>query len=466
MSTLSSTAALPAGKPRNARLHAMLHGPILPTLLRMSWPNMLMLLAQSGAALVETWFVARLGTDALAGVALVTPMLMLMQNMSQGAMGGGISSAVARALGAGRQDTADSLARHALAINLCLGLLFTVVFLLFGRPIYGMLGARGAALQAALIYSNVIFGGIVLMWVMNALASTVRGTGNMLVPGSVICGGALLVVPLSPCLIFGLGPFPALGIAGGAWALLIYYGAGTAILAWYCASGRNAARLKRGALQGSLLRDILSVGGLAAMNPLITNGLIAAVTALVGASAGTAALAGYGTAARLEYLLIPIAFGLGAPMVAMVSANIGAGQPQRAVRTALTGGAVAFALGESLGIAAALWPQAWLRLFGDEPGMLAAGSTYLHIVGPVYGFFSLGLSMYFASQGAGRLKWPLLAGLIRLAVTAGGGWLVLAATGSLRGLFIMAALAMVLYGSLVLRAVAAPAWIRPKTRPA
>ncbi len=453
------TAAAPtAAKPHNPRLNAMLQAPILPTLLRMSWPNMLMLLAQSGAALVETWFISRLGTDALAGVALVTPLLMLMQNMSQGAMGGGISSAVARALGAGRHDTADSLALHALVINLFLGLLFTALFLLLGRQIYGALGAHGAALDAALTYSNVLFGGVVLMWLMNALASTVRGTGNMMVPGAVICGGALLVVPLSPCLIFGLGPFPALGIAGGAWSLLCYYGVGTAILAWYCISGRNAARLRRGSLQGALLRDILRVGGLATLNPLITNGLIAAVTALVGAYAGTAALAGYGTAARLEYLLIPIAFGLGAPMVAMVAANIGAGQPQRAMRAALTGGAIAFALGECVGIAAALWPHAWLRLFGDDPGMLAAGSTYLHIVGPFYGFFAMGFSMYFASQGAGRLMWPLLAGLIRLTVAVAGGWLVLQVTGSLRGLFVMTAVGMVLYGVVVLRAVAAPGW--------
>jgi len=455
----SSTPAPSAPAQPNTRLHAMLHGPILPTLVRMAWPNMLMLLAQSGTALVETWFISRLGTGALAGVALVTPLLMLMQNMSQGAMGGGISAAVARALGAGRRDMADRLVLHALAINVCLGLAFTAVFLLLGRQIYTLLGARGEALQSALTYSNVIFSGVTLMWVMNTLASVVRGTGNMMVPGAVICGGALLVVvPLSPCLIFGLGPFPRLGIAGAGWALLTYYGIGTAILAWYCVSGRNPARLRRAAMQPALLGDILRVGGLAALNPILTNGLIALITALVGAYAGTAALAGYGTAARLEYLLLPIAFGLGAPMVAMVGSNIGAGQHQRAVRTALTGGAVAFAIGETVGLAAALWPQAWLRLFDDDPAMLATGSVYLHIVGPFYGFFAMGFAMYFASQGAGRLKWPLLAGLARLAVAVGAGALVLHATGSLRALFAVSAVAMVLYGGLILRAVASGGW--------
>src|SRR5690606_3998250 len=103
-------------------------------------------------------------------------------------------------------------------------------------------------------------------------------------------------------------------------------------------------------------------------------------------------------------------FGLGAPMVALVGANLGAGQPERARRIALAGGAIAFAIGETVGLAAALWPEAWLRLFGSDEQMLATGAQYLRIAGPFYGFFALGIALYFASQGAGRLKWPLLAG--------------------------------------------------------
>ena len=101
----------------NPRTQLLLHGPIVPTLLRLAWPNMLVMLAQASTGLIETWFVAQLGTDALAGMALVFPGVMLMQMMSAGAMGGGISSAIARALGAGRRDDADALVLHALVIN-------------------------------------------------------------------------------------------------------------------------------------------------------------------------------------------------------------------------------------------------------------------------------------------------------------------------------------------------------------
>jgi putative MATE family efflux protein len=436
----------------------MLDAPITPTLLRLAWPNLLMLLAQSGTGLIETWFLSRLGTEVLAGSALVIPVLMLMQNMSQGAMGGGISAAVARALGGGRNQEASELVLQAVSLNGLLGLVFSVALLAFGPELFAAMGAKGQALQAALAYANVLAGGLVLMWVMNALASVVRGTGNMLLPGMVICGGALLLVPLSPCLIFGLGPFPALGVAGAGWAMVTYYAAGTLVLGWYCVSGRNAARLQKGRLQWRLMRSILSVGGLATLNPLLTNGLIASMTALIGAYAGTAALAGYGTAARLEYLVIPIAFGIGAPLVAMVGSNIGAGQMQRAVRIALTGGALAFVIAELLGLAAAIWPLRWMQLFTADPQTIAVGTTYLRTTGPVFGFFGLGFTLYFASQGAGRLKWPLGAGALRLSVAVGAGWLVLHFSGSLQGLFLASAAAMFLYGAITLWAVTSGAW--------
>ena len=149
----------------------------------MAWPNILVMLAQASTGLIETWWVSRLGTDALAGMALVFPGFMMMQMLSAGAMGGGISSAIARALGAGRRDDADALVLHALIINRA------------ARP--GLLRAVPAARAAALPRDgrrrrdrwrprcstpNVVFAGNVLVWLMNALASVIRGTGNMLVP--------------------------------------------------------------------------------------------------------------------------------------------------------------------------------------------------------------------------------------------------------------------------------------------
>src|SRR5215475_4027171 len=207
----------------DAQTRALLEGPILSTLLRLATPNVLVMLVQASVGLIETYFVGKLGTDALAGVVLVFPGLMLMQMISGGAMGGGISSAIARALGGGRRVDADAFVAHALAISLALGAFFSLTLIAGGPWLYRALGGQGAALDAALIYSNVVFAGAILLWVFNTLANVLRGTGNMLVPAVVMCVGAVFLIPLSPTLIFGWGPFPRLGVAGGGAAIVAYY---------------------------------------------------------------------------------------------------------------------------------------------------------------------------------------------------------------------------------------------------
>jgi putative MATE family efflux protein len=452
----------------NPRTRVLLQGPIVPTLLRMAWPNILVMLAQASTGLIETWWVSHLGTAALTGMAVVFPGFMMMQMLSAGAMGGGISSAIARALGGRRNADANALVMHAIGLNVAIGLFGAALFLIFGRTFYQAMGAEGPSLEAAMQYSNVVFGGSVLVWLMNALASVIRGTGNMLVPSLAVCIGIVLLIPLSPLLIFGYGPVPALGIAGGGYAVVLTTAITTAVLAAYVWSGRCLVGFHLARLRWDLAADILRVGAVAAVSSLQTSLTVLLTTALVGAAGGADAVAGYGTGARLEYLMVPLAFGFGGPLVAMVGTNVGAGQPARALRGALIGGALVFVITEAVGVAAAIWPAAWLGLFGDDPQMIETGSHYLRIVGPAYGFFGLGLSLYFASQGAGRLIWPLMAGLLRLVIAIGGGWIALRLTGSLTWLFAALTTALVIYGVMLASAVASGVWFRPhrSSRPA
>jgi putative MATE family efflux protein len=450
----------PTARALDPRTRLLLEAPIARTLIKLAWPNIVVMLAQASTGLIETWWVSRLGLDALAGMALVFPGFMLMQMLSAGAMGGGISSAVARALGAGRRDDADALVIHALIINVAIGSVFSALALAFGPTLYRALGGSGAALDDALLYSNVVFAGTPLVWLMNALASTIRGTGNMLMPSLSVCVGVALLIPLSPCLIFGIGPFPALGLAGAGLAVVSTTTLVAAVLTGYIASGRSVVRFRRARLRWPLFYDILRVGAVASITTSQTAVTVVLTTAMVGRTGGDDAIAGYGTGGRLEYLLIPLAFGLGAPLVALVGTNIGAGQHARALRVALTGGAIAFMLTEAVGLAAAIWPSAWLGLFSDDPGMLATGTQYLHIVGPAYGFFGMGMALYFASQGAGRLGWPLLAGVLRMVVAAGGGWIALSLTGSLGWLFAALSLGLLTYGGVIAGAVASGTWFR------
>jgi len=449
----------PAMSPRTRML---LEGAIVPTLLRMAWPNVLVMLAQASTGLIETWWVSHLGTDALTGMALVFPGFMMMQMLSGGAFGGGISSAIARALGGGRRQDADALVIHALIISLVMGLFFAIAVIAFGRPLYAALGGRDGSLEAALIYSNIVFAATPLVWVMNGLASVIRGTGNMMLPSMAVCAGVVLLVPLSPLLIFGWGPIPAMGIAGGGLAIVLTTLLTTVLLAAYILSGRNTVSFRWVRPQWPFFADILRVGAVGAVNTLQTTLTITLTTALVGAAGGPDAVAGYGTAGRLEYLLVPLVFGLGAPMVALVGTNIGAGQQARALRIALTGGGIAFLATGAVGLTAALFPHAWLGLFGNDPAMVETGVAYLRRVGPTYGFFGLGLSLYFASQGAGRLAWPLGAGVARMLIAVVGGWVAYRLTGSLDWVFAALALALVVYGVAVVSAIASGVWFRPR----
>ena len=213
-----------------------------------------------------------------------------------------------------------------------------------------------------------------------------------------------------------------------------------------------------------LFRDILRVGAVAALVTVTTNLTIMIGTAFVG-EFGPAAIAGYGTGARLEYLLVPLVFGLGGPLVAIVGTSIGAGQRERALRTAWIGAAMASILTEAIGLCAAAFPTAWLSLFDSDPQMLEAGATYLRTVGPFYGMFGLALSLYFASQGAGRLLWPLLGNLARLAIAALAGWLALRWTGDLSRVFLAQSVGLIASGFINLAAVAGGAWFGSLTWP-
>jgi putative MATE family efflux protein len=444
----------------DARTQRLLEAPVIPLLIKLAWPNVLVMLAQSATGLIETFWVGRLGVDALAGMALVFPGVMLMQMISGGAMGGGISAAVARALGARRPDIANALVVHALIINGVLGALFSIGVLLFGTSLYQALGGSGASLEAALIYSNIVFSGNIFLWLMNALASVLRGTGNMLVPALVIVSGAVVLIPLSPALIFGLGPFPAMGIAGGGTALVLYYLIGCAVLAWYVWQRKSIVVFTRARLGARLFYDILKVGAVGSISSLQTNVTVAVTTAMVGSAYGAKALAGYGTGARLEYLLIPVVFGIGAPLVAMVGTSIGAGNRKRALHVAMTGSLFAFGITELIGITCALWPSAWLGLFNHDPDMQQTGVAYLRAVGPFYGFFGLGLALYFASQGAGKLFWPLMAGTLRVLIAIGGAWLALHTHLAPIWFFLALGIALLAYGATMASAIWSGGWFK------
>jgi putative MATE family efflux protein len=408
-----------------AAANPLLTGPILPTLLRFSLPNMVAMLATALAAIAETSYVGQFGAPALAGMALVFPFVMLQTMMSAGAMGGGVSSAISRALGAGDAARANVLAVHALWIGSSLGLTFMLMMELFGAAMMSALGGKGEALAQAVAYCEVAFVGSIFVWIVNTLSSVIRGSGNMKVPSVTLFVVALAQVLLGGALGLGWGALPQLGMhgvaAGGVLANL-----GGAVFLWvYLSSGRGKIRLtvRKTPLDRTHLMDILRVGAVACISPFQTVLTILILTRLV-ATFGTEALAGYGIGTRLEFLLVPIAFAVGVASVPLVGMAIGAGRIARARQAAWTAAAVATALLGGLGLIVTLAPDVWTSLYSKDPSVLASAGSYFLWAGPFYGFFGLGLSLYFSSLGAGKAIGPVVAGTLRLLVVAVGGALL------------------------------------------
>jgi putative MATE family efflux protein len=379
--------------------------------------------------------------------------------MSAGAMGGGVSSAVSRALGANNLDRANTLAFHALAIGTFAGLLYTAIFLVFGPTFYGWLGGRGEVLAEASRYSMVLFSGALLVWLSNTLASVVRGTGNMRVPSLTIILTALLQIPLGIVLGLGWGSFQGLGMVGVAIGHIIATGVGVAYFLWFLMSGKGRLKLAiRGvSLQREMAIDILKVGAVALASPLQSVLAVLIFTGLV-ARLGVEALAGYSIGQRLEFLLIPISFGIGVAAVPMVGMAMGAGQVARARRVAWTAGALSAVNLAVVGGLVAIAPDLWAGLFSNEAAVLDHARQYLRLAGPAFAFFGLGLTLYFASQGSGKILGPVLASSVRLLLVAGVGWWLAQNDAGASAYFGLVAAAMVLYGVSTVLAVRWTKW--------
>ncbi|WP_038907123.1 MATE family efflux transporter [Dickeya oryzae] len=436
----------PAAKPLTT---AMLAGPILPVMLRLALPTVAVLVVQTLVGVMETYFVSSLGAGVLAGVAVVFPILMLMQMMANGGIGGGLSSAISRASGAGRWQDAQALVWHGVIIAVVMGAVFAALLLTGGEALYRAMGVNGPSLSAALAYSNLVFAGAPLVWLVALLSAALRGAGDTKTPARITLLGGIILMPLSPVLILGWGPIPSLGVAGAGIAILFYYLFATLLLVRHMRSANSVIRLVITPLRSRLFNDVLGVGFLSAIGTVQINLTVTVVTAIVGRF-GPDAIAGYGIASRLDYLQIPLLFGLGTAIMTMVGVNVGAGQTMRAQRIAWVGAAVAFTFTELLGLGVAVYPRLWLSLFSDDNAILAAGSLYLRNVAPCYGAIGIGMALYFAGQGAKRVLWPVLAGTVRMVIAAAVGWLAVTQYGAgLTSLFTIVALSALAYGAMI-----------------
>ena len=442
------------------RTQEFLSKPIVPLLIRMSAPNTVAFFIQSLVVLTEVWFISKLGTDSLAAVALAFPLLMITQTMSGGALGGAITSAVARSMGANDIDRVEKLIWHSVVISLGGALIFLILFLFFGNELLFLLGGRGEILQESYAYCSVLFFGGALLWLSGSLSAVLRGMGNMRFPATLMVIASSFQVVLSGGFILGWFGFPKLGVPGAAVAVLITSAIMVTVILIKLQSNSVPASLKREKFQlsKSLFDNIFEVAIPASVSPLLTVGTILVLTGLVG-TFGTEALAGYGIGSRVEFLMIPLIFGIGTAMTSIVGANIGAKEIIRAEKVGIYGGSTAGIISVFIGLTLALFPESWIQFFTNDPKAFEVTKQYIQLVGPFYVFQGVGLSLYFASQGANAMKWPTIATIIRFLVASVGGavsvyWLGL----GIESIFISSSVAMTIFGIMIFVSIKGGAW--------
>jgi Na+-driven multidrug efflux pump len=321
------------------------------------------------------------------------------------------------------------------------------MMLTFGRTFYTLLGGRGGVLEQAMQYSQVLFSGAISIWLVNTLASVVRGTGDMRIPSVTLIGTALVQIGVGGALGLGLFGLPKLGMGGVAAGQLTAFTLGALFLAWYLVSGRSRLPLSFTGFkfQRGMFFDILKVGAVSCLSPLQTVLTVLIFTKIL-AGYGTEILAGYGMGSRLEFLLTPIAFAFGVASVPMVGMAMGAGLVTRARHVAWTAAAVAGLVVGFIGIVVAIKPALWVSLFTSDPGVTAAAHSYFTWAGPAFAFFGLGACLYFSSQGAAKVGGPVMAGTARLVIVGGGGWLLASTGAPAWQMFALIGIAMAVYG--------------------
>jgi MATE family, multidrug efflux pump len=440
------------------RMQLLLEAPIATLLWRLAAPNVAAAVIMTSVAFADAWFVGRLGTVALASLALVFPFQTLMQMAAGGAIGGGVTSALSRALGGDDSSHADAVAWHAVVIASAMAAIFMVFLGLFAETVFSLIGGSGEVLDGAVRYARIVFGGAIVVWLFYVLSAVLRGTGDTKTPARAIIISSIAQIGLSGLLTLGGGPIPSLGVVGPAIALVTCQSLAVLYLALHLLGDRSGIHLRFQRIGWRPIADIMRVGGIGLINSLTIVATVVTVTWFIGRY-GTEALAGYGLGSRLELMLVPIVFGIGGALTAAVGTNFGAGQYARARHIAWAGAGIAVLITGAIGFAVAIMPALWLGRFTADAQAYAYGALYLSIAAPFYGLFGGGQTLYFASQGTGRMALPVLVGVLRFAIVAVAGSIAVARSWEISAVFSSVSAGLIVVGlGLALCLLFSPGW--------
>lgn len=366
---------------RSARIT---EGPIGPTIAGLAWPMFLALMAMVGFNAVDTWYVGRLGKDELAALSFTFPVVMTVGSVSLG-LGVGGAAAISRALGAGDHAGSQRLTTHLLLLGVALAIVVAPLGHLVVSELFSLLGARGEVHDGVVSYMRVWFSGLLFIFVPMAGNNALRGTGDTRTPSVIMLCALVMNMILDPLLIFGPGPFPALGLQGAAYATVASR-ALTLLLSLFVLHRRGLifwGRVRVPALLRSW-RTILRVGMPAAVTNVIVPASLVVVTGMI-ATFGDAVVAGYGVAGRIEMIAVLTMHSVASVMVPFVGQNAGAHHWERIARALTLSHRFAYGWGAAFFVVAYIAAPTFVRAFNDDPEVVRAGAAYLRFVGISYG---------------------------------------------------------------------------------
>lgn len=395
---------------------------------KLAIPNVCATFFAATTVIFDLWYIGKIGISELAGVAYIFPIYMLTSMLSNGAFGGAVSGATARAFGSKNITQAECIFRSAILIALLGAIIMMFLFFSFSEKFLIYYKVDKQVSLSAITYGNILLKGIFLIWLFNIIISVTRGSGNTTIPAIswlIVLFFHILFATLnfnfddrnilltnSVSLLNGMFLFTSL--EWSAISLLSGYLAGIIFILGFYFFGNHSYSLKFQdifKLRGFF--KLIKSGSLASCQSLMTISLALFCTTIIG-NFGTNWTAGFGIAIRLELLLIPIIFGIGGALIAIVGANVGANKFQRAIQMTWKGTSFSVVIVGVIGLFFSIYPELWSGLFTSDLQTKVTAKAYLNLVAPFYAFFALGLGLYFVCQAFNTLFWPVVGTFLRL----------------------------------------------------
>ena len=403
--------------------------PFTKIFFKLAIPNLYSTLIAAVTVIFDLWYIGQIGVSELAGVAYIFPIYMLTSMLSNGAFGGAISGAVARAFGSRNIFQAECVFRSAILIA-CLGsLIMMLIFFLLAESFFIYFNIDKEVAISALSYGNILLGGIFLIWLFNIIISVTRGSGNTLVPAYswsivlifhivIACtnfnfeNGTIILVKniklFNEVFIFSALQWSVISLLSGYFVGIIF------VIGFYYFGKHSFSLNLRDVLKFDGIIKLIKSGSLASCQSIMTIVLALFCTTVI-SNFGTNWTAGFGIAIRLELLLIPIIFGIGGALIAIVGANVGAKKFSRAITMTWKGTFFSVFIVGFIGLFFSIYPDLWSAFFTDNAEIKETSKLYLKVVAPFYAFFALGLGLYFTCQAFNTLLWPVIGTFIRMA---------------------------------------------------